>query len=53
MRAFLKKSLILFLIFIITFAPVMAKDSLKIYGNINNEVSFQNLPNTIKIVTVE
>lgn len=53
MRAFLKKSLILFLIFIITFAPVMAKDSLKMYGNINNEVSFQNLPNTIKIVTVE
>ena len=53
MRAFLKKSLILFLVCIMTFAPAMAKDNLKLYGNINHEFSFQSLPDTVKIRTSE
>ena len=31
----------------------MAKDSLKMYGNINHEISLQSLPDTIKIQTIE
>lgn len=53
MLKFLKKSLIIFIVFSLTFAPVLAKENFKMYGNINEEFSTSNIPNEVRIKTTE
>ena len=51
MRELLKKFFILFLVFNFTFMPVMAKDNLKMYGNIHHEFSTLDIPEVVYIKT--
>ena len=51
MKQFLKKSLILFFVYTLIFSPVMAKENLKMYGNIYHEFSTQNIPDVVYVQT--
>lgn len=53
MRIFLKKTLVLFFIFCLVFSPAFAKETLKMYGNINQEFSTQNIPQEVVIGVAE
>ena len=55
MRAFLKKTLSAITIYSLAFAPVLAKDNMKVYGNINEDftLQYQNLPEEISFKLTE
>ncbi len=55
MRVFLKKFLSVLIILSFVMTPAMAKDKMKLYGNINDDftLAYQDLPNEISFVLVE